>query len=85
MFIKGKDVVILDHSNFCFDQLAGTTLDNHDLGTISQNFLLEQSSQQIVKEPTWVELVQEVPMKSCIDHCYTDVKEKISRPNVEGW
>ena len=49
-----------------------------------QDFLLEEASQQLVTAVTRSELVAGVVQTSCIDHCYSDVKEKITGPYVEA-
>ena len=57
---------------------------NKELATMTQDFMLEQSSQQLVTCTTRIELVGQTVQKSCIDHCYTDVREKITGPFVEA-
>ena len=51
---------------------------------MTQDFMLEQSSQQLVTCTTRIELVGQTVQKSCIDNCYTDVREKITEPFVEA-
>ena len=48
-----------------------------------QSFLVESASNQIIKEYTRSEIVQGGQVsRSCIDHCYTNVPEKVSKPEV---
>ena len=82
--MSGKDVVILGDSNLCADKWNHESYFNKELATMVQDFLLQQASQQIVKEPTRLELVRGNLLKSCIDHCYTDVREKINGPFVDA-
>ena len=49
-----------------------------------KDFLLEEASQQMVKEVTRSELVAGNVQSSTIDHCYSDVPEKITGPFVEA-
>ena len=61
--------------------------ENYTLKELSnkvQDFLLEENSDQLVKDITRSELVAGNVQTSCIDHCYSDVKEKILGPYVEG-
>ena len=47
------------------------------------NFMLESSCTQLVDENTRSEVIQgETVTQSCIDHCYTNVPEKVSKPEV---
>ena len=84
LFLGGKDVVILGDSNLCSHQWDLETYANRDLALMVQDFLLEQASHQIVKESTRMEIVRGALNTSCLDHCYTDVREKIYGPNVEA-
>ena len=84
LYAGGRDVVILGDSNLCADQWERDDYVNKELATMTQDFMLEQSSQQLVTCTTRIELVGQTVQKSCIDHCYTDVREKITGPFVEA-
>ena len=61
--------------------------ENYNLKELSnkvQDFLLEETSEQLVKDITRSELVAGNIQTSCIDHCYKDVREKIAGPFVES-
>ena len=49
-----------------------------------QDIILKEASQQLVKDMTRSELVAGVLQSSCRDHCYYNVREKISGPFVEA-
>ena len=51
---------------------------------MTQDFLLEHSSKQVVTNITRIELSGLNVQRSCIDHCYTDVREKVLGPYVEA-
>ena len=84
LYANNKDVVILGDCNLCADQWHTDSYFNKELALMVQDFLLEYASQQIVKEPTRIEMVRRVLTKSCIDHCYTDVPEKIHGPFLDA-
>ena len=46
--------------------------------------MLETSSYQILKEPTWLGTTDKGTSTSCIDHCYTNVPENIKSDQVIG-
>ena len=53
----------------------------HDQAAMVQSFLLDESCSQLVKNYTGSEIVQgEALSRSCKDHCYTNVPEKLSTP-----
>ena len=79
-----RDVVILGDSNICAKQWMNENYTLKELSNKVQDFLLEESSDQLVKDITRSELVAGNVQTSCIDHCYSDVKEKILGPYVEG-
>ena len=70
--------MILGDSNLCAT--------NWDMGhyqvlaNMVQDYLLETTSQQLVTGNTRAELVGGLLQNSCIDHCYSDVREKITGP-----
>ena len=54
-----------------------------ELAEIVQSFLLDTASTQLVKAFTRSEVGQGGQLsRSCIDHCYTNVPEKVSAPEV---
>ena len=83
LYAGGKDVVILGDSNLCSKQWMSSSYQHKDQASMVKDFLLEQGSQQLVTEVTRSELVAGVVQMSIIDHCYSDVSEKISGPFVE--
>ena len=55
----------------------------HDQAAMVQSFLLDESCSQLVKNYTRSEIVQGGALsRSSIDHCYTNVPEKLSTPEV---
>ena len=53
------------------------------LSDIVQEFMMESACSQLVTENTRSEIVQgNMVSKTCIDHCYTNAPEKISKPEV---
>ena len=55
----------------------------HDQAAMVQSFLLDESCSQLFKNYTRSEIVQgEALSRSCKDHCYTNVPEKLSTPEV---
>ena len=49
-----------------------------------QDFMLEESCEQMVRGTTRMEVVAGTVHTSTIDHCYTDSKEKVTGPFVEA-
>ena len=84
LFATGKDVLILGDSNLCARQWDSDSYQHKQLGSMVQDLLLEESSHQLVSDITRSELVKGVVQTSCIDHCYSDVREKIIGPFVES-
>ena len=84
LFATGRDVVILGDSNLCAMQWDSDSYQHKQLASMVQDFLLEEASQQLVTDITRSELVRNVIQTSCIDHCYSDVREKITGPYVEA-
>ena len=84
LYGRGKDVVILGDSNLCAMQWDEVSYINKELANMIQDFMLEQSSQQLVNSITRIESAGQMVQRSCIDHCYTDVREKVTGPFVEA-
>ena len=84
LYVGGKDVVILGDSNLCTTKWLDGSYQYKGLANMVQDFLLEEASEQLVTETTRTELVAGTVQRSIIDHCYTDVKEKITGPFVEA-
>ena len=85
LFSKGKnDVIILGDCNICSDKWDDNDFIYKEQANKIQDFLLEYSCQQIVTSFTRMELSGGIMHKSIIDHCYTDVGEKILGPFVES-
>ena len=80
----GRDVVILGDSNLCALQWEGEGYQHRELANKVQDYLLEEASQQLVTGITRSEISGGVVQTSCIDHCYSDVREKIKGPYVEA-
>ena len=84
LFAGGRDVVILGDSNLCTTKWMSESYQYKDLANKVQDFLLEESCQQLVTEVTRSELVAGVVQRSIIDHCYSDVSDKITGPYIEA-
>ena len=55
----------------------------HDQAAMVHSFLVDSASAQLVKSFTRSEIVQGGALsRSCIDHCYSNVPEKLSSPEV---
>ena len=84
LYTNRKDVVILGDCNLCCKLWQNENYHSKEQSSLVQDFLLEESSQQLVTEMTRVELVGGTVQRSCIDHCYSDVLDKIKGPFVES-
>ena len=73
---RGGDTIILGDANLCALKWEEETFQNKDLALPIQEYMLETSSYQMVKEPTWLGTTAGGTSISCIDHCYTNVPEK---------
>ena len=80
LYSNDRDVHILGDSNLWFDDNSQF----NEFSNMVQDFLLEKSSSQLVKESTRFQMVQGVIKQSTIDHCYSNVPEKVSGPFVES-
>ena len=78
-----KDVICLGDANLCALKWMEESYQHKELSEMVQNFLLETSCSQLVKQNTRSEIVRGGQVsKSCIYHCYTNVPEKISTMEV---
>ena len=80
LYSNNRDVLILGDSNLWFDDNSQFS----EFSNMVQDFLLEESSNQLVKESTRFQMEQGVLKQSTIDHCYSNVSEKVSGPFVES-
>ena len=78
LYTGGRDVTILGDANLCAFKWNDASYQYKSLSDITQDFLLETSSFQQVREYTRSEFSCNGLARSCIDHCYTDVPEKHS-------
>ena len=86
LYATNKDVVSLGDANLCALTWHEPSFDasNKVLANLIQDFLLEDSSYQIVKDFTRSEGTRSGFSKSCLDHVYTNVPSKCVRPVVES-
>ena len=78
-----KDFICMGDANICALKWFEEGYKPKDLSDMVQNFLVESACVQIVKENTRSEIVQGGNVaESCIDHCYTNVPDKVSNPEV---
>ena len=78
-----KDVICMGDANLCAMRWLEEDYENKILGDMVQNFMMESSFFQLVNENTRSEVIQgNMVSKTCIDHCYTNAPEKISKPEV---
>ena len=78
LYTGGRDVIILGDANLCAFNWNNSTFQFKSLALIIHDFLLETSSSQQVSKYTRSEKGCSGIVRSCIDHCYTDVPEKLS-------
>ena len=78
-----RDFVSLGDANLCSIKWHEDDYHLHDQAAMVQSFLLDTASSQLVKSFTRSEMVQGGTLSpSCIDHCYSNVPEKLSTPEV---
>ena len=78
-----KDVICLGDANLCANKWHDEKYQNKEQAEMVQNFLLETGSCQTVKKFTRSEIGRGGELsRSLIDHCYTNVQEKVSIPEV---
>ena len=83
LYSSSKDVLILGDANLCCFKWNNDAYPHKSLAEDLQDFLLQTSSFQVVKEYTRSEICSNGLTRSCIDHCYTDAPEKLSKVLVE--
>ena len=77
------DFISLGDCNLDYNRWYDEDYHLHDQAAMVQSFLLDTTSSQIVKTFTRSEIVQGGALsRSCIDHCYSNTPEKLSRPDV---
>ena len=84
LYNGGNDVVILGDANICYFKWNEASYAHKQVSDLIHDFLLEQSSFQQIKCFTRSEISSNGISRSCIDHCYTDVPEKLSQVKVES-
>ena len=78
-----RDFVCLGDANLCSVKWHNDDYYLQEQAAMVQSFLLDATSSQQVKGYTRSEITQGgVLSQSCIDHCYTNVPEKLSAPEV---
>ena len=81
----GRDTIVLGDANLCALKWEEENFQYKELALQIQEYLLETSSYQLVKEPTRLgNTTGEGVSATCIDHCYTNVPEKIKSIQVVG-
>ena len=83
LYSKTRDVLILGDANLCCFKWNAATYQHKPLAEELQDFLLQTSSFQVIKDYTRSEICNNGLTRSCIDHCYTDAPEKLSKILVE--
>ena len=80
---ENKDLICMGDANLCANKWYDDKYYLKEHAEMLQSFLLESGSSQLVKEFTRSEIVQGGELsRSCIDHCYSNVPEKVSKPEV---
>ena len=80
---SNRDIICLGDANLCAIKWYDDNYNEKTLAELVQSSLLETSSSQLIKEYTRSEIGPGgVLTRSCIDHCYTNVPEKVSKPEV---
>ena len=78
-----KDVVFMGDANLCAIDWLNENYKYKDLSDIVQEFLVESACSQLVRKYTRSEIIQGGAVsQSCIDHCYTNAPDKVSKPEV---
>ena len=83
LYSRNKDVLILGDANICCFKWNSESFQHKSLAENLQDFLLQTSSFQVVKDYTRSEVGNNGLTRSCIDHCYTDAPEKLTKVLVE--
>ena len=78
-----KDVICLGDANLCANRWNDENFAQKELADLTHNFLLETSCCHLVKGFTRSEVGPQGEIsRSCIDHLYTNVPDKISAPEL---
>ena len=78
-----RDFVSLGDANLCYTRWHDDDYHSQEQSAMVQSFLLDTSCSQLVRGFTRSEMVQGGALsRSCIDHCYSNVPEKLSSPEV---
>ena len=78
-----RDFVFLGDSNLCSLKWNDDDYNHKEQAAMVQSFLMDSASSQLVKGYTRSEIVQGgVLSRSCMDHCYSNVPDKLSVPEV---
>ena len=78
-----RDMVCLGDANLCAKKWYEDNYYLRDQAEIVQTFLIDSSSNQMVKDYTRSEIVQGGEIsRSCIDHCYSNAPDRTSTPEV---
>ena len=83
---RNKDVVIMGDANIDAEKWNDQDFPaaKRNLANQIQDFLLEDSFFQLVKDSTRSEVVNGSVQRSCIDHIYTNAPNKVDTPRVEA-
>ena len=80
---SNRDFVCLGDANLCAMQWHMEDFNHKEQAEMVHSFLLDTASTQLVREYTRSEIIQGGELsRSCIDHCYSNVPEKLSKPEV---
>ena len=78
-----KDVICLGDANLCAEKWNEENFQLKELADMTHNFLIDTECSQIVEGITRTEVGPGgTLLQSCIDHCYTNVPEKVSKPEI---
>ena len=78
-----KDFICLGDANLCAFKWSDEDYHLSNLSSMVHDFMLNTACTQLVNKYTRSEVVRGgIISKSCIDHCYTNVPDKVSSPEV---
>ena len=77
-----RDFICLGDANIDASKWYDDNYKERAIAEIVQAALIETNNTQLIKEYTRSEFCQGNLIRSCIDHCYTNVPEKVSKPEV---
>ena len=82
---SNRDVLIMGDANLCALSWDDDNYNHRNLSSVVQDFLLEESFFQLIKQYTRSEFVRgNVVSSSCIDHIYSNTPAKCDTPIVEA-